>query len=234
MSSNLSRKDLLKQDQFAAQVEHSVDFLGAHRQQAIRIGGAVIALAVIVGGGFYFYNSKQTARAIELGDAIELVSAPVGGPAPSGSPSFPTEAAKQDAVKKAFNELISKNGGSAEAYVAEYYLASMDAEGTKLDEARRRYQDVADHAPANWASLARLALAQLDAAENRLAEAEPLFRDLITHPTDLVSADQATISYAKAIGATRPSDARKLLQSIVDAKSDAASVASAALTDLSK
>ncbi len=234
MSSNLSRKDLLKQDQFAVQVEHSVDYLGAHSQQAIRIGGAVLALAAIVGGGYYFYNSKQTARAVELGEAIELVSAPVGPAANPGSPSFATEAARQDAVKKAFNELISKNGGSAEAYVAEYYLASMDAEGTKLDDARRRYQDVADHAPANWAGLARLALAQLDVAENRMAEAEPIFRDLMSHPTDLVSEEQATIAYAKAIAQSRPAEARKMLQPIADSKGDVATVAAAALSDLSK
>jgi len=232
VASNLSRKELLKQDQFAVQVEHSVDFLGAHRQQATRIGGAVVALALIAGGGFYFYNSQKTARALELGSAIQLTTAPVGAAAAPGATSFATDAAKKDAVTKAFTGIMSKDAGSSEAYVAEYYLASMDADGAKLDEARRRYQDVSDHAPAGWASLARLALAQIDVAENKVSDAETIFKDLIAHPTDLVSKEQATIAYARAIGQTKPDEARKLLQPIVDSKSDAAPIASQAVSEL--
>src|ERR1019366_4718938 len=129
-----------------------------------------------------------------------------------------TDGAKKDAVNKAFNEIINKNTGSSEAYVAEYYLASMDADGAKLDDARRRYQDVADHAPAGYASLARLALAQIDVAESRVTEGEAAFKDLIAHPTDLVSKDQATIAYARAISQAKPDEARSLLKPLTDAK----------------
>ena len=81
--------------------------------------------------------------------------------------------------------------------MAEYYLGAKALDAGKVDDARKKYQDVADHANANYASLAKLSLAQLDFAENRTAEAENLLKDLMDHPTDLVSKTQATNPYAK-------------------------------------
>jgi hypothetical protein len=234
VASNLSRKELLKQDQFSVQVGHSVDFLGAHRKQTILYGGIVIALGLIVWGGFYYRTSQKSTREAALGDAITLTTAAVAPPVPlpNGAPSFATDGAKKDAVTKAFNDIISKYGGSDEAYVSEYYLASMDADGARLDEARKLYQDVSDHAPAGFASLARLSLAQIDIAESRIAEGEALFKDLIAHPTDLVSKDQATIAYARAIGPAKPEEARKLLKPLADGKSDITPIANQVMADI--
>ena len=197
---------------------------------------ASIALAIllIAGAIFYYRNSQHSVREQVLGEAIALANAPVGTAAPAGGPSFPTEAAKNDAVTKAFNKIVSDYGGSEEGYVAEYYLAGMAADAGKTDEARKKYQDVADHAGANSASLAKLALAQIDAGENRGSEAATLLKDLMDHPTDLVSKAQATIAYAKAIGPSQPAEARKLLTQIVNDKTEAnlSPIATAALNDL--
>ena len=59
---------------------------------------------------------------------------------------------------------------------------------------------------------------QMDASENHNGDAEKLLKDLMDHPTDLVSKTQATIAYAKVIGPTRPDDARKLLTQILGDK----------------
>lgn len=235
MANSLTRKELLKQDQFAVQVGHSVDFLGAHRQQAIRYGGAILVVALVVAGGFYYRNSQSATRQAALAEAISLTTAPVAQQqVPPGVTNFATDGAKRDAVTKAFTELINKHGGSDEAYISEYYLASMDADGAKLADARRRYQDVADHASAGYASIARLALAQINVAENRVSDAEAIFKDLIANPTDLVSKDQATIAYARAIGPTRPDDARKMLKPLTDVQSDISSIAIQVVSDLPK
>jgi len=90
-----------------------------------------------------------------------------------------------------------------------------------MDDARKKYQDVADHAEVNYASLAKLALAEIDASENRNGDAEKLLKDLMDHPTDLVSKTQATIAYARVIGPTRPDEARKLLTQIMSDKDSA-------------
>ncbi len=230
MASNLSRKEL-RQDKFAVEVEHTVDFFAEHREKVIRYGGIALAIIVIVGIVWFFRGQQRSARQMELGQAMTLFTAPVGPPQSAGQ-SFPSEAAKNDAVVKAFNKVITDYSGSEEAYIAEFYLAGKDVENGKFDDARKKYQDVIDHANSNYASLAKLTLGQTEIAQNRPADASKLFKDLMDHPTDLVSKDEATIDYAKSIAATQPAEARKLLTPLASGTSDVKSFASAALADI--
>jgi predicted negative regulator of RcsB-dependent stress response len=233
VASQLTRKEL-KQDKFAVEVEHTVDYFAAHRKQTLRYGVTALIVIVIAGGAWYFRNSQASVRQQVLGEALTLANAPVGVPQPGSQQTFPTDAAKNDAVTKAFNKIVSDYGGSQEGYVAEYYLAANSLGTGKPDDARKKYQDVADHADANFASLARLSLAQIDAGDNKLADAEKIFKDLIDHPTALVSKAQATIAYARAIGHTRPDEARKMLTQLIADKeqSDVAPIANQALAEL--
>jgi len=232
VSSNLSRKEL-KQDKFAVEVEHTVDFFAAHRKEVTRYGSVAAAVLLIGGGVYYYMNSASGTREKALGEAIALTNAPITAtPSPNGPTSFSTEAARNDAAAKAFTKVQSEYGGSDEGYAAEYFLATQSAEAGKLDDARRKYQDVSDHANPNYASLAKLALAQIDFAENKSSEAESLLKNLIDNPTDMVSKAQATIVLAKGIAATRPEEARKLLQPLSSQSPEVAGVVTAALAEL--
>ena len=231
MASNLTRKELLKQDKFTVEAEHTVNFLAAHKKEVIRYGTAALAVIAIVAAIFWYRGTQQTVREQVLGQALALAAAPVGQPAASG-PNFPTQAAKDDAVRKAFSKIVSDYSGSEEAYIAQYYLGSQDLSAGKVDDARKEYQNVADHASANYASLAKLALAQLDFAQNRTAEAESLLKDLMDHPTDLVSKTEATYVYARILAPTKPDEARKLLAQIAAEKTDASQIAVTAMNDL--
>jgi hypothetical protein len=230
VASNLSRK-ALKQDKFAVEVEHTVDFFAAHRPQAIRYGGIALAVILIAGIAWFFYSSRRSARQQVLGQAMTLVTAPVGAAQGSGI-SFPSDAAKDDAVNKALTKITADYAGSEEAYTAEYYLAGKDIEKVRLDDARKKYQDVIDHANANQASLAKLALAQADLAQNRTGDASRLLKELMDHPTDMVSKEQATIDYAQAIAPAQPDEARKLLTPLANTPSDISSIAGVALSSL--
>lgn len=232
MSSNLSRKEL-KQDKFAVEVEHTVDFFAAHRKELTRYGSIAAALLLIGAGVYYYMNWASAGREKALGEAIALTNAPITTtPNPNGSATFATEAAKNDAVVKAFTKVQSEYGGSEEGYVAEYFLGAQSAQAGKFDDARKRYQDVIDHANANYASLAKLALAQIDFSQNKSSEAESLLNSLIANPTDMVSKTEATIALAKGIGATKPDEARKLLQPLSSQSPEVASVVTAALGEL--
>jgi predicted negative regulator of RcsB-dependent stress response len=222
----------LKQDNVALRVEETFDFFTTHRQQTIRIGGGILALVLIVAAAIYYRNYEQGVREQMLADAIALQAAPVGAPPPNGGPSFPNETAKKDAVAKAYAKIIAEHGGSSEAYIAEYTLAATDLDAARFDAARGKYQDVADHANANYASLAKLALAQLYAAQNKTTEAQSLLKDLIGHPTDLVSKNQATFELAKVLAPSQPEEARKLLQPLARAAGDVSQAAATALGEL--
>ena len=165
---NLTRK-ALKQDKFAVEVEHTVDYFrltgSRHSLRVDRAGDSLIA-----GAGILLPELAASVREQVLGRSDFAANAPVGRSRTRRGPSFPTDAAKNDAVTKAFNKIVSDYGGSEEGYLAEYYFAGMLADTGKTDEARKKYQDVADHADANTASLAKLALAQIDAGENAAAK----------------------------------------------------------------
>jgi predicted negative regulator of RcsB-dependent stress response len=228
---HLTRKEL-KQDNVALKVEESFDFFNLHRQEFVRYAVAVAAVVLIAAGIYYYVTGQQEAREQQLGDAIALQAAAVGQAPPNGGPSFPTDAAKKDAVVKAYTKLIAEHGGSSEAYIAEYTLASMDADNGQLTEARKKYQDVADHADANYASLAKLSLAQLDFADNKIPEARKILKDIEDHPTDLVSKSQAEFALAKGIAPTQPEEARKILIALSSAQTDASQAAVTALSEL--
>ena len=103
-----------------------------------------------------------------------------------------------------------------------------------MDDARKKFQDVADHADAGFASLGKLSLALLDFAENKTADAQRILKDLQDHPTDLVSKTQATYTLAKGLAPTQPEEARKLLNTIASAGSDVSGIAVSALQELPK
>lgn len=232
MPSNITRKSLKKQDKFTVEVGHTVDYFSLHRRALIRYGSVALAFLAVAAAVYYFRNSQHSVREQVLGEAIAFTTAPVGAPATPGGVTFPTDAAKQTAVAKAFNKIIADYGGSEEAYIAEYFLGSQSLDAGRMDDARKKYRDVVDHGNANYASLAKLALAQLDIEQNRAKEGEALLKDLMDHPTDLVSKAQATIAYAKAIAPAQPDQARKLLTSLMTPPSDISSIAGAALSDL--
>ncbi len=231
MSTHLTRKEL-KQDNVALTVEETFDFFTLHRNQVVRYVGIALGVIVVAAGIYYYISAQQSVREQMLGDAITAQAAGVGPAQPNGGMTFPTEAAKKDAVAKAYTKLVTEHSGSAEAYVAEYALGSIDADAGKMADARKKYQDVADHAGTDYASLAKLALAQLDFAENRNAEAQALLKDLQDHPTALVSKSQATFALAKGLAPTQPEEARKLLLTLAGPQSDVSQVAVTALQDL--
>jgi predicted negative regulator of RcsB-dependent stress response len=233
VSTHLTRKEL-KQDNVALKVEETFNIFTKYRPQIARIGFAVLALVVIVAGVFYYRSAQHEVRQQMLADAIALQAAPVGQAPPNGGPSFPTEAAKREAVTKSYSKLISEHGGSEEAYSAELALAASDADAGKMADARKKFQDVADHANAGFASLGKLSLAQLDFAENKTADAQRILKDLQDHPTDLVSKTQATYTLAKGLAPTQPEEARTLLNSIASAGSDVSGIAVSALQELPK
>lgn len=233
MSGHLTRKEL-KSDQVAATVENTFDYVQVHQQTFVRAGTAAVVIAILIGGIVFYRNQQHQTREAQLADAIKVAQAPVGAPGTPDAVAFPTADAKRGEENKVFGKLAADYSGTEEGYIAEYYLASVAIADGRLDEARKKLQDVADHASKNYASLAKLSLAQIDFQENRGAEAESLLKDVIDHPTDLVSKEQATLTLADGIKAKRPADARKLLEPLAKETGEISSIALRTLNELPK
>ena len=66
----ITRKSL-KDDRFAAEVTHSVEFLGAHRRQSLLYGGIGVAVLALVLGVYFYRQHQQTASHDSLAKALE-------------------------------------------------------------------------------------------------------------------------------------------------------------------
>ena len=206
----ITRKEL-KSDKFALEVEHTVSFFEEHRKEIVRYGAIAIAVAALVLGYLTYSRHQRTGREQALSHAIELERAPVGPADPRGGPSFPTEAAKDQALIQAFSGIVARYSGTTEGEIAQYYLGTVQADQGKLVEAERAFQEVARNGRADYASLAKLALGQVYFAQGKDRDGEAVLRDLMAHPTVFVSKEQAAVTLAQDLMTKNPAEARKLL-----------------------
>lgn len=208
--SRITRKEL-KSDKFALEVEHSITFFGEHQKEIARYATIALAVVVLIFGYVIYSRHEHTAREQALAAAIRVQEAPVGVSG-NGGLAFPTQEAKDQESLRVFSDLQSKYSGSMEGEIAQYYLGSIKADQGKLAEAEKLYSEAAKKADARYASLAKLSLAQIYFSDGRDAQGEQTLRDLIDHPTEFVSKEQATISLARFLMAKKPAEARKLLE----------------------
>jgi predicted negative regulator of RcsB-dependent stress response len=224
----ITRKEL-KTDKFAVEVEHSVEYVAAHKKQVTLYGAIGVAILLIAGGVWYYRGSQHDKRQADLARAAEIMEAMVSA-APSGSRlTFPTDAAKNAAAEKAFKEVIDKHPGSEEAIIAATYLGAVEVDLGKPAEAEKYFQTAANSSDKNYASLAKLSLAQFYIGNGRQADGEKILRSLIDNPTVFVSKEQATISLAHSLAQSKPAEARKLLDPL---KTERPAVGQVAITML--
>ncbi len=224
----LTRKEL-KTDKFAAEVGHTVEFLEEHRKQAIIVGAAVLIIIVAVVGSYYYNKQQHAERQQALRDALRTYQAQISDTSSPFIVTFPTLEEKEAAVQKAFKDVITKYPGSDEATVATFYLGIDAATNGDYELAVKLLKEAADSGNQPYASQAAYSLAGIYEGQGKLDEAEKIYRDLMKHPTVLVSKEQATISLARMIAKKDPAKARAMLEPL---RTERSAVSRAALTAL--
>jgi len=213
MSSHLNRKDL-KQDPLVAAERGVEHFVGTHRSQVTQYGLAALAI-LLVGGGYWIYSSRQaTARQEALREARRPLTAVVGQPATPPNLSFATKEEQDKAVTASFTKLADQYPGSTEGSIARMYLAAQALDRGETDKAVSLYREVADNAPKEFESSAKLALAQVLWGQGKTEEGKKLLDELIKNPTAFVSSDQASLTLARLQLRSNPEEARKLLEQL--------------------
>jgi predicted negative regulator of RcsB-dependent stress response len=230
-----TRKNI-KTDKFAQEIGHTFSFLTSHTEETKRY--AAIGLAVIlVAGAIYFYVGHQaTAREQALTDAIKIDEAVINANPQPPNLNFPTQDAKDKARTKAFSDLAAKYHGSQEGAIAGIYIAAEQVDKGNYPQGEKLYKDVVDSAPADYASLARIALSQVYAAEGKTSDAEKVLGSLIDHPTTLVSKEEATLQLADLLIPYNPAKAKKLLEPLAkpDSPGGRTAINQAAITEMGK
>jgi predicted negative regulator of RcsB-dependent stress response len=226
----LTRKEL-KTDKFALEVGHGFEYVSEHRQQVVRYGSIAAGVVVLALVLYAFLSYRAGVREDALKAALQIQDAAVGQAESPGQASYPTQDAKNAALKKALTEVADKFPSSQQGATAKYYLGAMAADKGDLAAAEKLFRDVTDHGNRNFASIAKLSLASVLQAENKGPEGEKLLRSLIDRPTAFVSKDEAIIALARYLAPTDPQQARKLLEPL---RTERGAISRTALTVLSE
>ena len=154
----------LKHDKFVDNVGALSVRAKANQRGLLTIAIAVIAVAVIVFGIYFFLSNREGKAQQALATAIETAEASVGATKPENStgPHFTTEAARSAAAEKLFKDVQSNFSGSDAADVAGLYIARMAAARGDVKTARTQLEEfVGEHGDNILVSTARFSLYQL-------------------------------------------------------------------------
>ena len=193
--------------------------------------GTIAAVAIILAVGISLYlRHEHNVRQQALQSALQIETASLGQQAGDNQLNFASEADRTKAAVKAWTEIAAKYSGTDVGTIAEYFLASHAADAGNVQEAERRFKEVADSGKTDYASLAKLSLAQIYASSGKIDDAKRLLQSVIDHPNPMVSKDAATIALAHVMAQSNPQEARKLLEPLRG--SDRPAVSRAALSAL--
>jgi tetratricopeptide (TPR) repeat protein len=189
----------LKQDKIAATALETIQELLEHRSGLIRIGVAVLVLALLASGAYWYMNSQSEAAADALGQAMVLFSAPVvppGQAAPDSGPSFHSNRERLIAAKAVFYGISSKYGWSSSGQYAHYMAGIAEMQLGNSTVAESQLRDVSHSRRKEIAALAKYALASIYLDEKRDKDARELLQSLIDKPTATVPKVKAQLALA--------------------------------------
>ena len=205
-------KEQLQHDQFTDTVAGALNYASSHRQRFISWG--IIAALVILGviAAFWINSYRDSLRRQDLQAAFAVVDATVG-PSNGYSKTFSTEDEKREASIKALSNVVAKDAGTREGYLAQYYLGCLKAQKNDTHGAESDLL-IVSKSRSDSAALAKIALAQLYVTNNRTSEAQELLKSIVNKPTDLVSKSQAEILLAQLVAGSSPQESKRILQSL--------------------
>lgn len=206
-------KEQLQHDAFRDNVDLAVDYVASHRRQAIRWTAIALGIAIIAGVTYGIYEYRKNQREHALQAAIVILEAPVE-PKPDGfGTSYKTQEAKDQAVTKSLSDVAATYSGSEQGDAALYLLAGHQASNGKYADAERNFKTVADSG-SDYSALAKIGLAQLYVGQGKTQQAKTILEGLVSHPTAMVSKEQATLLLASVIKDTDPKRAKQLAESL--------------------
>jgi len=166
----------LKHDKFVDEIGALSARARDNQRLLLMIGGAVVAIAVIAYGVFFYRNTREKKAQDALAVAIETIEAqvgetPQGTPAQPNAPKFKTADARNAEAEKQFREVRSKYSGTDAADVASLYLARMAVAKGDTKTAREMLEEfISDHPDTLVSGSARYSLYQLRIGSGEAAQ----------------------------------------------------------------
>jgi TolA-binding protein len=224
------KQDRLSKVTFAA-AEKTVNWSEEHKSTIIAAAIALIVVAAIAFGGWYYVNTRDEKASAELSTAVrtfETQVRPPGAPAQPGIDSFASSAERATAARKQFQNIIDNYPHTHTADMARYFVGLASAQLGDNAAAERSLQEVANSSTADLGALGKFALASVYRAENKDTQAVELYKRLIDKPTIVVSKVTAQLELAGFYASKqKPAEAKKIYDQVVkeNPSTEAASLA---------
>ncbi len=154
----------LKHDKFVDEIGALSVRARANQRLLLTIGGAVVAIAAIAFGVYFFRANREDQAQQVLSTAIETAEATIGETKPEGStgPHFKTEAERTAAAEKAFKDIRAKYSGTDAGDIAGLYVARIALGKGDVKTARTLLEEfVDDHGDNILVGTAQFSLYQL-------------------------------------------------------------------------
>ena len=232
----------LKEDRFSRATiqaaEATVHWSQEHQGKLIAAAIAVIAIAAIAVGGWYYIDSQDQKASLEMAEGVRMMEAqlrPPGTPAQPGFISYESTTERATAARKQFQSIADKYPQTKTGKMARYFVGVTSAQLGDNATAERNLQEAANASNSQLASLGKFALASVYRGEKKDSQAIDLYKQLIDKPTELVSKVSAQLELASVYESEQKSaDAKKIYQEIQkeNPQSAASNIAQRRLADL--
>lgn len=228
----------LKQDKFAASAAEAVNEVVEHRSGIVKIVSALVVLAVLAGGIFWYMSSREELATSALGKALVIYSAPV---VPQGTPNdanvtlFHTDQERLIASKNAFYAISDQYGWTHSGQYSRYLAGVTETDLGNYKVAEDQLRALTNTRHKELASLAKYALSALYREEKRDPDAINLLQTLIEKPTVTVPKASAQIALADIYVNENQQDKAKVLYDQIakdNPKNEVGQIAKAHLQEL--
>jgi len=214
-----AQRHQLKTNEVAEQITRAREYLTGHGSQLTWFAGAVLVLAILVGGFYAWRQGTQERAGAALAEAMTVADAEVIEPGSNQLPStgsfFSTEARSEAAIKK-FQDVIREYPSSRAATSAKYQAASLLASTGKRQEAEQYFREVMTGDSGIYGRMARMALAELQVADKKYDDAIATFRELAGNAQTDLPVDGVLMHLARAYqSAGKKTEAAQTYQRIV-------------------
>jgi tetratricopeptide (TPR) repeat protein len=225
----------MKEDRFSKATfeaaEKTVHWTVEHQAKLTVVAIAVIAVAAIVLGGWYYLNSQDEKASADLTPAVRTFEAPIrpaGVPQQPGFDSYASLEERATDARKKFQAIVDKYPHTRTADMAQYFVGLASAQLNDNAAAERNLQATAALRNKELASLGKFALASVYRTEKKDAQAIEIYKQLADKPTSTVSKATVQLELAGMYEAQQKLDEAKKIYAQVQKDNPATEAASLA------
>lgn len=212
----------MKEDRFSKATfqaaEKTVHWTVEHQSKLIVVAIAVLVIAAIGFGGWYYLNTQDEKASAELSTAVRTLEAPVrpaGMPPQPGSQTFASSQERATEAGKQFQTLVDKYPHTRTADMARYFVGIASLQLGDNAAAERNLQQAANSSNKELAALGKFALASVYRAEKKDPQAIDIYKQLADKPATTVSKVTAQLELAGLYEAQqKPDEAKRIYEQI--------------------